>query len=247
MNCPGFPAFPRAFEVFSFIHQVGAYPELTRVARTEARIHIWFVDKSSKGRLKRKERVEGLKAGKTIRFGDLVRSSGRPQAVTLWVAPEHDRSFLKAVRENRVMTIHANPSSHKKEFGRIGFQQEKGAIYLVFPKSLPKDFNSRVVGINYQLAEDTAPKGSVVSRVPEARPALKEKAITARPPGPAKPKLKTFEVLLRRTATLEDMEQVKAATETEARQAAVKTIRRKRFDAARAIVKVEVAAVTEGK
>ena len=93
--------------------------------------------------------------GKTIRFGDLVRESGRPEAVTLWIGPKKDRSFSKALRENRVMTIHSDPSSHQKDFGEIGFHEEKGATYLVFPRALPKARDSRVVGINYQLAEDS--------------------------------------------------------------------------------------------
>src|SRR5437762_1955168 len=106
---------------------------------------------------------------KTIRFGDLVRASGRPQPVTLWTDPKKDRSFSKAVQENRVLTIHSNPASHRKEYGEIGFQREQGATYLVFPTPLPKKAASRIVGINYQLAEEPPPKDPVPSR-PAAKP-----------------------------------------------------------------------------
>src|SRR4249919_16044 len=94
---------------------------------------------------------------KTIRFGDLVRASGRPQTITLWTAPEKNKSFSKAVRENKVLTIHPDPGGHRKEYGQIGFHQQHGAIYMVFPKPLPKE-NSRIVGINYQLAVEPVPK-----------------------------------------------------------------------------------------
>jgi hypothetical protein len=91
---------------------------------------------------------------KTLHFGDLVRESGRPEAVTLWIPPKKNRSFSKAIRENRVLTIHSDPASHRKDYGAIGFHEEKGATYLVFPKALPKKCDSRIIGINYQLAED---------------------------------------------------------------------------------------------
>src|SRR5689334_10923821 len=93
--------------------------------------------------------------GKTIRFGELARGSGRPQVVTLWVEPKKDRNFSKAIDENRVLTVLTDPGSHRKEYGRIGFHQQEGAIYLVFPKELPPPESvERVVGINYQLTED---------------------------------------------------------------------------------------------
>src|SRR3954467_10510186 len=91
---------------------------------------------------------------KTMRFGDLVRIAGRPHPVTLWVAPEKNDSFSKAIRENKVLTIHSVPGSHKKDFGQIGFHQGEGLIYMVFPRRLPKDPKSRIVGINYQLADE---------------------------------------------------------------------------------------------
>src|SRR5436190_20046385 len=138
--------------------------------------------------------------GKTTRFGDLVRSSGRPEAFTLWTEPKKDRSFSKAVRENRVLTIIEDPKSTRKEYGQIGFHQSDNATYLVFPKPLPKIKESRVVGINYQLAEDTPPTDPLRSN----SPSKEERSKTTRgKPRTLKPALKSFEVLVRRTATLE--------------------------------------------
>jgi hypothetical protein len=181
---------------------------------------------------------------KTIRFGDLVRGSGRPEVVTLWVEPDKDRSFSKAVRENRVLTIHDDPKGHRKEFGQIGFHQEQGAIYLVFPKPLPDATESRIVGINYQLTEERPPAGPLAPK-PHLQLAGRRKA--ARPAHVPKMELKTFDVLIRRTATIEDTHQVKAINEETAREAALKGVRRKRFNPARAVMREEILDVTNSR
>jgi hypothetical protein len=175
--------------------------------------------------------------GKTIRFGDLVRAAGRPEVVTLWVEPKKDPRFTRAVRENRVLTIHGQPESHRKEFGQIGFHQEQGAIYLVFPRPLPSAPQSRIVGINYQLTEEPPVKGPLTRT---ARPAAPPKVTPTESPRPPKPELRKFDVLIRRTAVSEETQPVRAATEEEARQAALKALKRKRFPLSRAIQREEV-------
>jgi len=177
---------------------------------------------------------------KTIRFGDLVRIAGRPQPVTLWVAPEKNHSFSKAVRENKVLTIHSVPGSHKKHFGQIGFHQGEGVIYLVFPKRLPKEPESRIVGINYQLADESEHEEP---RLPK-RPGSKKQQRSTTPPRPAEPEWKQFDVVVRRTATIEDTELVKAKNETEAREAALRAANSKPFELDRAILKVDILALT---
>jgi len=179
--------------------------------------------------------------GKTIRFGDLVRGSGRPEVVTLWLEPRKDQRFSRAVRENRVLTIHGDPASQRKEFGRIGFHQEQGAMYLVFPRPLPEAPESRIVGINYQLTEERPPTGPLVSNTattPRSRPKRQK---SERPP---KLELKKFDVLIRRTAVIEDTQPVKAQTEEEARQAGLRAIKHKRFALSRAIMSEELVDVT---
>ena len=47
------------------------------------------------------------------------------------------------------MTIQRTDSG--TEFGIVGFKQTKDARYLVFPKSLKRFENKRVVGINWDL------------------------------------------------------------------------------------------------
>jgi hypothetical protein len=196
---------------------------------------------------------------KTRRFGDLVRESGRPEVATLWTDPRKDRTFSKAIRENRVLTVESNPTSKRKDSGRIGFHQVQGGIYLVFPEALPKDTDSRIVGINYQLTDERPPKDPVTSEFEEEltrkAKARKEKApgtgnrnkmgiaeTTAPPP---KPKLKTFEITVRRIATVEEKRRVKAETEEAAKAAALEAVKGKRLKAAREDVRDEIVEVAE--
>jgi hypothetical protein len=84
---------------------------------------------------------------KKLRFGDLVRNSGRPQVVTLWTDPRKDRGFTKAIKEDRVLTVLRQPG--KRDYGVVGFDRHPQATYIVFPRSLPA--GGHVVGMNYQL------------------------------------------------------------------------------------------------
>ena len=86
---------------------------------------------------------------KTARFAQIVEKSGRPEPYTLWQKPSADRSLQSAIKNNRIMTIQRNESG--TEFGIVGFKQAKDVRYLVFPKSLKRFENRRVVGINWDL------------------------------------------------------------------------------------------------
>ncbi len=88
---------------------------------------------------------------KEIRFGELVSRAGKPEVVSVWADPKKDRAFMKAVRDNRVVTLIQQPFITKKDFGEIGYHQDPRAAYLIFPKSLPKGEPSHVVGIKQEL------------------------------------------------------------------------------------------------
>lgn len=72
-----------------------------------------------------------------IRFGDLVRSSGRPTVHTLWTKPGRDKAFMQARKQNRVLTVVQDPTHRRKDYGEIGFHERQSASYLVFPRPLP--------------------------------------------------------------------------------------------------------------
>jgi hypothetical protein len=86
---------------------------------------------------------------KTARFSQIVERSGQPESYTLWQKPRQDRHLQSQIKNNRVMTIQRSESG--TEFGIVGFKERKGASYLVFPKSLKRFENRRVVGINWDL------------------------------------------------------------------------------------------------
>ena len=87
---------------------------------------------------------------KTARFSELVEKAGRPQVYSLWQKPAQDRQLQTAIKHHRILTIQRSESG--TEFGEVGFKERKGSIYLVFPKSLKRFDNKRVVGINWELA-----------------------------------------------------------------------------------------------
>jgi hypothetical protein len=72
----------------------------------------------------------------TVRFAHVFEACGRPKAVTLWTSPEKQPGFQSAVTENRVMTVIQEVATAKKDYGLIGFHQEPGASFWIFPKPL---------------------------------------------------------------------------------------------------------------
>jgi hypothetical protein len=88
---------------------------------------------------------------KTARFAELVEKAGKPQVYTLWQKPAQDRHLQSEIKNNRVMTIQKSQAG--SEFGMVGFKEQKGAIYLIFPKSLKRFENKRIVGINWDLVK----------------------------------------------------------------------------------------------
>lgn len=81
---------------------------------------------------------------KQIRFSELVKQCGRPETVTLWTKPEDNPPFMKAVRENRVVTLLLKRHGNHPDFGEIAFHQRPNALYLVFANSLPEESGARV-------------------------------------------------------------------------------------------------------
>ena len=88
---------------------------------------------------------------KTARFAQVVKKCGKPEVYTLWQKPMRDRHLQSEIKNNRVMTIQKSESG--TDFGIAGFKERKGASYLVFPKSLKRFENERIVGINWDLVK----------------------------------------------------------------------------------------------
>lgn len=176
----------------------------------------------------------------TIRFRELVKSAGRPEPKSLWSDPKHDRRFMQAVKQNRVLTIVQEPTSKRTDFGEIGFHQGRHASYFVFPKSLPAN-QGKVVGIKYDLVEEDQP-GDILSaeQLKTSTKSSRGKKARAAKPEPA---LLEFNVLVRRVASLETTVSVRARTKTEAREQAVATIKEQDFDLSHAKIEDEIVTV----
>jgi hypothetical protein len=187
---------------------------------------------------------------KTIRFGDLVRDSGRPQTVALWGKPENDPILSRAIKQNRVLTVVQELG--KSDHGTIGFKQLPGAVYLVFPKPLPNEPDARVIGLNYQLIEEPVvpaaqrakstepkpPKPIKLQPEPELPPRQPRPAAPLRLPPPPSPR--KFTVRIRRTATQETDFTVEALDQTSAERQALERARQKPFKPAKDDVQVQL-------
>ena len=86
---------------------------------------------------------------KTARFAQVVEKAGKPEVYTLWQKPAQDRHLQSEIKNNRVMTI--QKSATGSEFGIVGFKEQKGVSYLIFPKSLKPFDTKRIVGITWDL------------------------------------------------------------------------------------------------
>jgi hypothetical protein len=175
---------------------------------------------------------------KTIRFGDLVKNSGRPEIVTLWGDPEKQKGFAKAIKENRVLTVIQNVGG-QKDYGLIKFDREAHAVYLVFPRPLPKGPDARVIGINYQLTDeppvtDPVDLSTIVPPKPKPKHAPPpepdpEPEPEPKPEPPKKEEPRSFTITIRRTAVIEKEFTVKALTDEAAEEEALKAARKAPF------------------
>ena len=169
--------------------------------------------------------------GKTVRFAQLVKAAGKPHPATLWTDdPDQDPEFRKAIKENRVVSVHMVNVGTKKESGEIGFVKGSGFSYLIFPKALPFAEGVKVIGLKFEMLEDAPVKDPV--KVKEARRTSKvERVKTAKEEPEAKeekeePTAKeaepTFKVTVQFTAKATRDLEVQAKTATGAIEAALK-------------------------
>jgi len=89
---------------------------------------------------------------KKARFAQVIEECGKPQVYTLWQKPSADRHLQAELKKNRVMTILKTESG--TDFGVAGFKENRGATYLVFPKSLKQFVDKRVAGIDWTLVRE---------------------------------------------------------------------------------------------
>ena len=89
---------------------------------------------------------------KTARFSQIIETCGKPQVYTLWQKPSVDRHLQAQIKKNRVITILKSESG--TDVGIIGFKESREARYLIFPKSLKRLAEKRIVGIDWALVRE---------------------------------------------------------------------------------------------
>lgn len=86
----------------------------------------------------------------TARFSTVVERAGRPEPYLSWAAPDKDAELKRLLKANRVMTVHQQLRGPHKDYGTVGLHREGGSDQiLVFPKSLARFAERRIVGIDY--------------------------------------------------------------------------------------------------
>ena len=89
---------------------------------------------------------------KTARFSQVIESCGKPQVYTLWQKPFTDRHLQAEIKKTRVMTILRSESG--TDFGIVGFKESREARYLIFPKSIKRFAEKRIIGIDWALVRE---------------------------------------------------------------------------------------------
>lgn len=95
---------------------------------------------------------------KTVRFTELVKASGQPEAYTLWTAPKKDRAFQALLKAHRVLSVHQETVGTKADYGEVGYHEDRKAQILVFPKSIKRFAGKKVVGVKYDLLKQPPPE-----------------------------------------------------------------------------------------
>ncbi len=95
-----------------------------------------------------------------MRFASVVEKAGKPGVHLILTDPEKDAVLQRAIKARRVMTARQATVGHSVDYGVVGFQKGVSGQVLVFPKSLQAFEGAKIVGVRYELLDD--------SPVPEA-------------------------------------------------------------------------------
>jgi hypothetical protein len=122
----------------------------------------------------------------TVRFSKIVEAAGKPDVHVLWIDPSKDSVLQKAIKANRVMTIHQQAAGAKTDYGTVGFEKNVSGQVLIFPESLRSFENNRVVGVKYDLLETASapapvPESQELPKVKPAKPPKKSKLKESHP------------------------------------------------------------------
>jgi hypothetical protein len=110
---------------------------------------------------------------KTARFASIVAHAGKPDVHLTLVNLAKDAPLQRALKAHRVMTIHQSRGS--TDYGTIGYEKTPTSQILIFPKSLRKYAEAKIIGVKYDLFDES---NTLPPKPPPAR----------KSPKPTKPK-----------------------------------------------------------
>ncbi|HYF34069.1 MAG TPA: hypothetical protein VD994_02175 [Prosthecobacter sp.] len=124
---------------------------------------------------------------KAVRFQSVIDAAGTPEQHLLWTEPSKDKDLQKALKDQRVMTIHQSAVGTKADYGTVGLDRSAQGQILIFPHSLKAFEGKRVVGVNYDLYAEAPVKAvPTTSRAKTKKRRPKAKSAAAEPPAPKK-------------------------------------------------------------
>ncbi len=65
-----------------------------------------------------------VKTAKQVRFASVVAVAGKPEVYLPLFDPKQDRAFMRALKENRVLSVRQEPTSTRADFGTVGFDEK---------------------------------------------------------------------------------------------------------------------------
>jgi hypothetical protein len=111
---------------------------------------------------------------KTVRFSKVVGKCGKPEVYLLM--SETDPIFHKALEAEKILSLSEETHGSGSEFGTVGYDKKRHGQLLLFPKSLKAFADTKVVGIKYDLLEESASDNSASTHRPRPDKPLNKKS-----------------------------------------------------------------------
>lgn len=105
---------------------------------------------------------------KTARFATVVAQAGKPSHRLTWSDAAKDSTLTRAAKQNRLLSVHQQMRGGKADFGRVGMEIGRNTQYYIFPRSLQRYADRRIVAINYDLAGDAVTSSALAPKTKQA-------------------------------------------------------------------------------
>jgi hypothetical protein len=125
-------------------------------------------------------------ATRKVRFTDVVARCGTPSVHLKLIAPARDARLKHEESRGKVMSVHQALRGGGADYGTVGISKENTAQIWIFPRSLNRYRDARIIGIKYELLKsDPAAPSQKRLRREEKKQSGKQSKKAALAPGPA--------------------------------------------------------------